>query len=431
MSSITTNRRKVQRGVQANAWQRKSKASVNPIRLFVAFVVVSVLIAAFLLSKALQASSKQEEPINRSGPAPLLKERALALPSKPALKLRGSGGSATKYVDYLMNLAQQPTGDLRKSLEQDDIFQVATLMESCPFINERPDWLPPAPSKKPSDPFVWYEHLSKAGGTSFCQLAMRNMPRQEVAPYYCMPRDEEFKPSDPDGRVGRWSNEKLGRYRASHGKIKLVSNEWQPFPSERLELSDVLLVTTVRDPMDRLLSAYHFWGILHNEQPVKPTLKEWLHRHVRRSTGKDPQDWDFAVHIGRYNFATWKFSNGTMPQGTSIGSMNEFPKAVALEDGSWMKPFGEAVQNLAKFDVVLILELMASHSKNMLTSSLGWNDFEKIHVVPSGNVENNHANVALSPSEYEVLWEANRFDMLLYHWIKAVHLVRLQCPTLV
>lgn len=433
--------RRNQRGVQANAWQKRKPSSpvLNPMRLLVAFIMLCFLIAVLLLNKALQTASQEDASLAAPNDKTGLASSKTGGLEKQKVPQTSSGGlrrplaikSESKYLDYLIDLALMPTTDLAKKIEQDDIFQIASLLESCPFADdeELPAWVPPAPPKKHAEPFVWYEHVSKAGGTSFCELAQHNMPKSEIPPYYCMPRDEEFKPNDPDGRVGRWDNDKLGRYRAKHPRIRLVSNEWQPFPSERLALSDLLLVTTLRNPMDRLLSAYHFWGVLHNQAAIKPTLTEWLHRTLKRSVGKDPQDWAFAVHIARYNFITWKFSNGTMPQGKT-GAITDFPEAVPLEEDSlWLKPFSEAVENLAKFDVVLILELMSSHSKNMLTSSLGWTDFEKSHVVPSGKVENNHADTALKTQEYETMWEANRFDMLLYHWMKAVHLVRLQCPT--
>ena len=35
--------------------------------------------------------------------------------------------------------------------------------------------------------FAFYQHLRKAGGTEFCDLAKRNLKRDEVPPYYCMP----------------------------------------------------------------------------------------------------------------------------------------------------------------------------------------------------------------------------------------------------
>lgn len=35
--------------------------------------------------------------------------------------------------------------------------------------------------------WVFYQHLRKAGGTSFCDLAKSNMPQKAIPPYYCMP----------------------------------------------------------------------------------------------------------------------------------------------------------------------------------------------------------------------------------------------------
>jgi hypothetical protein len=35
--------------------------------------------------------------------------------------------------------------------------------------------------------FVYYQHLRKAGGTGFCDLAKSNLPRRAIPPYYCMP----------------------------------------------------------------------------------------------------------------------------------------------------------------------------------------------------------------------------------------------------
>ena len=38
-----------------------------------------------------------------------------------------------------------------------------------------------------ADSFIFYQHLRKAGGTGFCDLAQRNLPKGSVPSYYCMP----------------------------------------------------------------------------------------------------------------------------------------------------------------------------------------------------------------------------------------------------
>jgi len=86
-------------------------------------------------------------------------------------------------------------------------------------------------------------------------------------------------------QVGQWPNSKLASY-AETSRKTLVSNEWEPFPLERLEWAsssssssspsssppplELVLVTTMREPLNRLLSAYRFWGVLHNPATTKP-----------------------------------------------------------------------------------------------------------------------------------------------------------------
>jgi hypothetical protein len=352
----------------------------------------------------------------------------------------------SSMIDFLLQLARLPTSELRRCLNDEDIFQLKLLESSkqCPTQmslshSPPPIWFPSDQYSKrkksfvlnsTNHPLLWYEHLSKAGGTSFCKLAQINMKPQQVPPYYCMPRDGAL----PDGRVGLWSNGKLKLYLQQNPRIRIVSNEWQPFPPERWTMRDDLyLATTLRDPLDRLLSAYHFWGILHNpDTNNKPTFSEWLERKRKRSAMKSPRDIDHAIHIGRYNFMVWKFSNGTMPQGKkknpSDGSSSIAPEGISRqEENVWIPPFTTAIRTLSRFDLVLILELMSSHSSRILKKSLGWTKLEKNHVVPSGKVENNHATESLPKDLYDQLWEANRFDMILYYWMKAVHLLHVLC----
>jgi hypothetical protein len=351
------------------------------------------------------------------------------------------GSSTSSMIEFFLELARLPFLELKRRLYDEDIFQLKVLETSkqCPIpmllSNSSPIWFPSEQYVKrkkivlnaTNNLLLWYEHLSKAGGTSFCKLAQMNLKPKQVPPYYCMPRDGTL----PDGRVGLWSNGKLKSYLQQNPLIRIVSNEWQPFPPERWTMRDQLyLATTLRDPLDRLLSAYHFWGILHNpDTKNKPSFSEWLERKRKRSALKTPRDMDHAIHIGRYNFMVWKFSNGTMPQGRQSSSNgNEIPEGISRrEEKVWIHPFTTAIRTLSKFDLVLILELMSSHSSRILKESLGWSKLEKNHVVPSGKVENNHAKETLPKDLYDKLWEANRFDMILYHWMKAVHLLQVLC----
>jgi hypothetical protein len=268
--------------------------------------------------------------------------------------------SVDTVVATLLSLARLPTAQLqfalngssssgRGSSDEGDVFGLGALSSGrCPLAagsasnssSDMLNWLPARTSAARAERFrnrgaasvvgantppgimVWYEHLSKAGGTSFCKLAMKNMPRKEVPSYYCMPSE----PGMPDARVGQWPNAKLGHYFLEK-KHTLVSNEWEPFPLQRLHVQKqqqqqqalaLILVTTVREPLNRLVSAYRFWGVLHNPNPTKPPLQRWLDRMEDRARndaasprgiGKGVGSGrDFIAQVGRPNFATWKFS---------------------------------------------------------------------------------------------------------------------------
>mmetsp|Transcript_9673 Transcript_9673/g.12248 ORF Transcript_9673/g.12248 Transcript_9673/m.12248 type:complete len:516 (-) Transcript_9673:319-1866(-) len=403
--------------------------------------------------------------------------------------------STDQIVESLVKLARMPVNELRTMLDnfddnndvdiiKNDPFQLSILQKGqCPWNKKEQsnsnniviEWLPKRMLSQTSEWFksrtsiahksrynhehrpvaVYYEHLSKAGGTSFCKLAQTNMPKVEVPSYYCMPSSA----ASPDARVGSWTKSKLTKYFKS--KLhRLVSNEWEPFnldflslqPTSEEELKtafseeDVMLmfVTSIRNPINRLLSAYKFWGILHNEEEVHPTLEQFTQRHARRASRWKIMSPDFSGNVARFNFATWKFSQGALPvtkiemdaeqylskEALSSGGASRFLLSEAEEDESvWRQPFEQAIRTLARFDLVIPMELLSDYPKP-LTDLLGWEKFEKSHVVPSGQVVNNNASSELSNEEYEALWNGNSLDMILYYWTRAVYLTRLHCASI-
>ena len=58
---------------------------------------------------------------------------------------------------------------------------------------------------------------------------------------------------------------------------------------------------------------------------------------------------------------------------------------------------------------------------------LDWHNFKNIHVVPSGKIQNNRAEVEESEQVFSDMWKANKFDNVLYTWVRAVYLARLAC----
>jgi len=85
------------------------------------------------------------------------------------------------------------------------------------------------------------------------------------------------------------------------------------------------------------------------------------------------------------------------------------------------------VRTLASFDLAVPMELLSAHPEP-LGGLLGWHDFRETHVVPSGKVVNNDAHDELTPQEYAAMEDANRLDLILYAWVKAIYLARIHCP---
>ena len=181
-----------------------------------------------------------------------------------------------------------------KSRTTDQKQQMAAAMRRRNNINQEFD--------SSNEAILWYEHLSKAGGTSFCELVKLNMPKEKVPRYHCMPSKGKLM----DGRVGSWSNKELMEY-VSEGPHRIVSSEWEPFSLEKLKLAGrkirydtatdddlsqgqqqlpfephVLFLTTLRDPSDRLLSAYTFFGITATKNQNAPPFPEWIKNNVNR-----------------------------------------------------------------------------------------------------------------------------------------------------
>jgi hypothetical protein len=252
------------------------------------------------------------------------------------------------------------------------------------------------------------------------------------------------KPKMVDARVGSWSEAELQTYFKKHPH-RLVSNEWEPFNTQFMDHFDhgnsevqLVFVTSIRNPINRLLSAHKFWGVLHNPSEAKPSFELWLQRVNKRAKRWYVLSGDFMANVGRFNFATWKFSGGKIPitdlsfnaeQNLKIGPEDDIGRVLAQKHMSkeeWEKPFKTAVRMLSKFDLVIPMEELSKHSQPV-TDTLGWTDFSKAHVVPSGKVMNNKGSTQLPPQEYDLLWRANALDYILYYWSLAVYLARLHC----
>jgi len=74
--------------------------------------------------------------------------------------------------------------------------------------------------------FIFFQHLRKAGGTAFCDLANRNM-RGRTPPYYCMP-DERGTLATPPWNTRWLLKEMAGK------KYRIAANEWDALTRSKL-----------------------------------------------------------------------------------------------------------------------------------------------------------------------------------------------------
>jgi len=294
---------------------------------------------------------------------------------------------------------------------------------------------------------LWYEHMSKAGGTTFCGLANSNMMPWQVPNYHCMPRKGKLK----DGRVGSWPNDELVSYLTENGHA-IVSNEWNAFSLEKLKLSKrrldgtapnrgdssdagprLLFLTTLRDTPDRLLSAYTFFELTTKGRDDGPTFDQWIERILARALNENTRRF-FRSNIARMNHVVWRFSGGALPL--------RLPHDTPTED-EWKPPFKTAIQALSQHDLILPMDVMTKkEGKTALSRLLGWEKFdtkgralkgdkEGGHVVTTGGVKNSNAREYFRKEEYRALWENNWLDNILCLWCRAVFLARLHCDDII
>mmetsp|Transcript_55253 Transcript_55253/g.165576 ORF Transcript_55253/g.165576 Transcript_55253/m.165576 type:complete len:490 (-) Transcript_55253:2986-4455(-) len=437
----------------------------------------------FLLSANIGTTRSRAVEIRRQKVGDLLSDGEITN-GKQLGRRRVRSATIDLVVERLLQMARMPKEPLRMALNTSDPrggdpFHLSSLERgSCPWTGDSDvivDWLPLIPKPdllavfregKGFRPVVlWYEHLSKAGGTSFCKLAEANMPKISVPSYYCMPggadRGGGGKGNEADGRVGTWSKEELTKY-VSRKPHKILSNEWDPFPPHVLDFQPksrvdlrkgvydgpktssspiaepmFLFITSIRNPLDRLLSAYRFFGVLHNPSKQKPSLFQWLGRiHGRAQKYSEMRSrgnvWDgvpFRANVGNFNFAIWKFSNGTIPFSLTPEEKGEIElrdiSSLPLGEEDWRRPFEKAIETLSNFHMVIPMEMLSDHTG--VLHHLGWTQFDQDHVVPSGKVQNNAAMSQLTQNEYDALWSANWLDMIIYCWSRAVFLTRIHC----
>ena len=212
----------------------------------------------------------------------------------------------------------------------------------------------------PGHHFIWYEHTSKAGGTAFCACAKQNLPINLVSGPNCFPRDHQTSHAFPnghaDGRVGSMPKKDLLSYLDETGHV-IVANEWDVLPRWVLKEPRAILVTSLRDPVDRVLSAYSFFycGVGRCATPWAASAVEW----ATQPTDITPNPSSRALWLGRAHSQPWqpnwyvrKFSGRSWSEAT-------FPEDVV-----------QARAALERFHVLLLPRSDAPAEEHALADSL-------------------------------------------------------------
>lgn len=340
---------------------------------------------------------------------------------------------------------------------------------------------------------VWFDHLSKGGGTTLCALAKAEYGRNRCPRRACMPRSppgwrdpawgDDSLGKQRDARIGRWPNRALRRYLTTTG-YRFVANEWEPFPAARLldaprGLADTMaLLTVIRDPLNRLLSAFRQWAHKPKSHNSPAAVAAWL-RKADASARQYPilsNIRHFNRQVGRKNFATWKFSAAsTAATAVTVAGGFDPRNGTAFDDCQrWLEllsggasaararrdqhsvhgpgPGRElhfqnrsqceaaalraAIGTLTRFHLVAIMELY-DHAPTMFDAVFGWHGRANALTHRRGSYDqvNENADTAIArnmhellpAAEYEQLFDDNIFDALLYVWARRVFLERLAC----
>jgi hypothetical protein len=274
-------------------------------------------------------------------------------------------------------------------------------------------------------PWIFYQHLRKAGGTGFCDLAKNNMPHRMVPPYYCMP-DDRGSFAIPPWAPTEWGN-KTYLIDVLHSKsYRVAANEWDAFYEEFSRLPGVILATTFRHPIDRWWSQYRFEHLEARDGSKKDTprtpMLQWYHSCVK---------WEMGVN---YYVKTFEGTSDKRPppdKGDFYWSYHKYYSNKELQM-SWPL-FSRALNNIRKFDLILVTEWLNT-SDSLIQNVLGWKTPPRQvlpHEVQAIRSEKKSilAKEAIPKDDYNIMLEENAFDLLFFHICKRIYLERLICSS--
>ncbi|KAL7447089.1 hypothetical protein ACHAXM_011104, partial [Skeletonema potamos] len=306
------NGRRVKRPLRRPTLSSASRNSTVLETVFLIGLIIAVFIVFWLYQLVSIIMSK-----NVRGPGPVVSLPNLPSPQQQgqaiaAAGLRGRGASSQAsggfqhFLDIALDLASLEPSEALATIEQNDPFEtnhfdtlllqketslkrILTIDEikeifPCPRLEERITLPDARVEQKAQDfrdgkrgTFLFFQHLRKAGGTNFCSLAEKNLPKKAQPHYYCMP-DMGWSGNKDAGYLHSWSNEEIITRMEQQG-FRIAGNEWENFDVSRHFDLPAIFATSFRRPLDRALSQFRFECIEDRGCYIKD-VHEWWDKRV-------------------------------------------------------------------------------------------------------------------------------------------------------
>lgn len=259
--------------------------------------------------------------------------------------------------------------------------------------------------------FLFFQHLRKAGGTNFCELANANLPSQVVPSFFCMP-DFNWKGATSRkkyraGHLHHYTNEQIID---KMGSDRIAGNEWDSFdPTRHFKLPGAVFVTSFRNPVHRAVSQYRFEECSKcTDDDLRDTIGEWWQK--RRDL---------------HNVYTWTFSDSEDGMANLIDHSKNTSNQRALA-------LGKALDTVAKFHLVMSMELLP-YAAGSVQDLLGFHDTSAL--TRPTRPHNRHKQIetslipeqVLTAEQYKKIWQSLALDEILTDAAQRLFLERLVC----
>ena len=277
--------------------------------------------------------------------------------------------------------------------------------------------------------FAFYQHLRKAGGTGFCDLANSNLPKRTVPSYYCMPDNRGSLATAP------WNSMSYTLDVIKEKKYRVIANEWDTFLAPFLNYSNAIFATTIRHPIDRWYSQYRFEHLEHRDgskqDAPRQSFLDWYKGCVRYTMGRN---YYVKTFLGEVDAVV-----DDMKKGDFYWTYHKFNRREKLREQqglpvvSW-EEFDRALNHFRQFHLILVMEWLGS-SGPYIEKLLDWKVPPK-QVLPHEvqaqrqDKRSKASKDMISVEEYRYLREQNVFDILFFEIAKRIYLERTVCSAL-